>query len=299
MSKKRGLIVAALTALAFGLYPPSAKMAYRAGANPTFLIITTTFFRGIALGLYCLIAKKPVLPVGREWFSYTLVGFIQSVSIFGIIGSLLYLPGPVTITLIFTHTLMLLLFLAYRGEAVLNKISVVATVCALFGVSLVVDVWHNLNNLSLVGISLALLGAVATASRLYVFGKQLRDSDPETVGARTFLIAFLFTLTLLFFNTPIGPESSQGQIWVGLCCLSLILGTFAMFHGIALLGSFQFSLMVKLEPAFTAIFSILIVNEVLSAYQYVGMVLVIASLVIYQCYDKKALAVGIPPAMGE
>ncbi len=281
-----GLTITVFAAIAFGLYPAAAKLAYHDGANACFVIIVTTFARAFALSLFCLARREPLIPTGRALTSAASGGFFQAVSIFGIIGSLAYLPGPVTIIIIFTHTIMLLLYMAYRGEAQLTRVALLTTLSALFGVSLVVDVWRNYGSLSVVGVSLALIAAVATMSRLYVFGKQVQDTDPAVVGARVFTFAALFTLLLLPFISPVAPATATGWIWVALCCLSLVLGTFGMFYAIALVGAFRFSLTIKLEPAFTALFSLLLAHEALTTAQYLGMAIVILSLISFQLLER-------------
>jgi drug/metabolite transporter (DMT)-like permease len=64
--------------------------------------------------------------------------------------------------------------------------------------------------------------------------------------------------------------------------LSLASATIVMFYAIRLLGSFQYSLMVKAEPVFTALLSALLAGEILTVSQYLGMALVIVSLIGYQ-----------------
>lgn len=259
MSKKLGLIqgkliVPALAALAFGLYPAAAQLAYKDGANAIFVIIVTTFFRALSLVVFCFITSKSWIKISDNWKPVILGGFFQALSVFGIISSLVYLPGPVTIILVFTHTIMLLFFMASRGEIKLTALAVVITIAALVGVGLVVDVINNLNNLKWAGIALAMLAAIATVSRLYIYGKEVQSNEPAVVGARMFAVAFLFSLLLVFYELPLFPHSSTGYVGVLLCSLSLVLGTFGMFYGISLAGAFQFSLIAKLEPIFTAFF---------------------------------------------
>lgn len=286
-NRKKGLWIGALAALSFGLYPACAKMSYDAGANSTFMILLTTFSRAFSLTLFSLLIGKRVLPNRDELPSVVSGGFFQSLSIFGIIGSLVYLPGPVTIVIIFTHTILLLFFLALKGEQRLDSNVIGVTLVALFGLSLVVDVWGHLHGLNPVGIVLAFLASFATMSRLYVFGKQTQVDHPAVVGARVFSCASFFTLGLLVFSPALPPVSGVGMCWALLCCFSLVFGTFAMFYGIALLGAFQFSLIVKLEPVFTAIFSLLISKEYLALSQYLGMALVLGSLLVYQFLESK------------
>lgn len=280
-------IIPIAAAVAFGLYPATSQLAYQEGANAIFVILVTTFFRAGALVCFCALSGKPLLERGVNWRPFLMGGFLQAASIFGIIGSLVYIPGPVTITLVFTHTTMLLLFMAARGEVRLDRVVVRTTLVALFGVSLVVDVFGNLNNLKWVGIGLAVVAAVVTMGRLYVFGQELKSIDPAVVGARMFSIALLFLLALLLFDGPVPPHSGLGYLAVALSSLSLVLGTFGMFYGIALVGAFQFSLLLKLEPVFTALFSWFVLSEVLNLSQYLGMLLVVASLIVNSYHEAK------------
>ena len=55
-----------------------------------------------------------------------------------------------------------------------------------------------------------------------------------------------------------------------------------MFYAISLLGSFDYSLLSKIEPVFTALFSFLLLGEILKPLQYLGMVIVLGSLAMYQ-----------------
>ena len=286
-------MVPIIGAMTFGLYPACIQAAYAEGANVSFVVITTTFFRALTLAIFCLLTSKSILPRPGDLRPFLSGGFCQALSIIGILGSLMFLPGPVTVILMFTHTIMLLFYMAYRGEIRLSTLAVLSTLCALFGVSLVVDVWHHLHNLPWIGVGLAMMSAFATLTRLYVFGKQTQHTNPAVVGAQTFLMATVCTLPLAFFMAPLPPQSWLGIAALSGSCLSLALGTFAMFYGIWLVGSFQFSLMAKLEPVFTAIFSFLILGQVLNFWQYIGMALVIGSLVAYQYFEQRPEAASV------
>lgn len=282
-----GLTVTIAAAIVFGLYPACMQLAYRDGANSTFVVLFSTLARALLLAIFAALRGHSLLPTGTQARAYISGGFFQAVSIGGILASLQYIPGPVTIVILFTHTLLLLFYLAIVGERKLTPASLISASLALLGISLVVDIWStSTTSLSGVGISLAALASVATASRLYVFGRQVVDTNPALVGARIFTVTFLFTLMLLFIEVPAAPDSTTGLLFFLLGSASLVLGTFGMFYGIWLLGSFKFSLFVKFEPIFTALFSFLLLGEALRPIQYIGIGVVVVSLVGYQLYEK-------------
>lgn len=283
---KRVLIILSASIL-FGFYPPAARGAYADGANSVFIILLTTFIRGLSMAGLCLTSKQRLFANKKDAAIALRSGFIQALSIVGILWSLVYLPGPVTIILLFTSTLMLLFFMWLKGEVEVNTWLFVTTAACLVGLTFVVDLWHTKTSNDFIGYALAMLGAGATASRLYIFGKLTKSKPPMVVGAETFLCAFLFLLVLPIYQAPILPHSMAGWGWAILCAGTLSLGSVAMFYGIAKVGPFYFSLYNKMEPVFAAIFSALLIGEILKTSQYIGIVIVIVSLVTYQVWDHR------------
>ena len=288
MKTRAGLFIALASAIVFGLYPPATQLSLQNGANSSFIIIGTTFFRAISLILFCWWSGFQIIPTRSEVATFVRGGFFQAISIFGLLGSLAFIPGPVTIVIMFTHTLMLLIYMSFKGEQRLSKLNLISTISALIGVSFVVDVWGvGAGLLEIKGVLLAFLSALATASRLYVYGNQVKDTNPSLVGARIFSVTFLFTLLLMLFSLPQIPVSFEGILWFGIASLSLVVGTFGMFYGISMLGAFRFSLLIKSEPVFTALFSYLILGDSLSLPQYFGITVVILSLMFFQLSLEK------------
>ena len=247
MNRNRGILLAIASAIVYGLYPPAARAVYAAGGNPMFMIVATALSRALGLGFYCALSRKPLFQTREDTKQAVIGGFFQALSILAIFASLVYLPGPVMIIVLYTHTLMLLFFMAWRGDVKLDAVSFGAAIIALGGLSLVLDVWHP-GRLSLIGLGLALVGAVTTMGRLYVYGHLTKSRNPAVVGAEAFIIAALFILALLFFSPVHVPVSSKGYVFALLGCLSLVAGTFFFFYSVSMIGSFQFSLLCKIEP---------------------------------------------------
>ncbi len=288
-----GIWITCATAFSFGAYPAAARYVYEAGGNASLALITTTFFRALFLVLASVLQGRRLFSSAQETKIMARSGFFQALSIVSIFTALQYLSGPLVIVIIFTHTLMLLFHSIWRKETAFDLSAVITTLLALGGLSLVLDVWKAQTSSSyFLGIGIAFIGALATFSRLYAFGKQVQTVHPVVVGAENFSFAVLFLLPFVAFFPPVLPVSFEGYAALALASLSSVAGSFGMFYGISLLGSFQFSQLLKLEPCFTALFSVLLLGEVLKMPQYIGLLLVMGSLLTYQyvCHkrDKRA-----------
>ena len=282
-----GIFVALLASVFFGAYPPLARASYAAGANVGLVVLATTFGRALLLLFYACARGYRLKQIFRFSKAAAFSGFMQAVSIFGIIASLKFIPGPISITIIFSHTLMLLVIMRFKGELVVTPLLAGVTLVALLGIALVVDIFSNMEGINITGVVLAGIAAVATATRVYSFGKQVKTTPDSIVGAQVFAYASLFSLLVLFWQTPVLPTSFAGFTSLALCVASLGIGSICFFYGISLIGSFKFSLFTKLEPLFTCLYSYLILSETLHASQYLGIALVLGSLVLYQLVEGR------------
>ena len=127
-------------------------------------------------GRFCLLTRRPIFRTREDTRQAITGGFFQAVSIITLYMALEFLPGPLVIIILFTHTLMLLFYLAWRREIKLDRFTVLTTLTALGGLSLVLNIWQKQPIANIWGIMLALVAALATVSRLYVFGHQTQDT---------------------------------------------------------------------------------------------------------------------------
>lgn len=284
-----GIFLALFTAFAFGAYPAASQAVYKDGGNTIFLMILTTSVRAALLTLVSLTSKEKLFSSKENIRTGLTGGFFQAITVLGIFAALHYLPGPLMIIIIFTHTLMLLFFMAWRKEIALDITTILTALCALIGLAFVLDIWHQKQASSWIGIGFGFAAAIATVSRLYVYGQQTKARNPAIVGAESFLCAAIFVILGMFIQTPALPATSSGYLWAMIACASMGIGTCSMFYCIARIGSLNYSMLNKLEPIFTSLFSFLLIGEVLNWTQYVGIGLVIASLASYQYmqYQKK------------
>lgn len=286
--EKIGTILCILCAIIFGLYPPAAKAAYENGANITFVVIFTTLVRFFALFAFAIYNNQQLFQTKKDRKLGLWGGLFQAISVIGILGGTYFIPGSIVIIIMFSYSLMLLFFSSYRGRYQLNIANLTLTVTALIGLALILDVFSASSyNLNSIGIGLALLAAFATFIRIYVYGMHDKDKSPAVTGAEAFLVASILLLFLCLWQFPVFPENIFGWLMVSASALSLAIGTFGIFYGVAMLGSYRFSMITKLEPLFTALFGFLLLGEILNPFQYLGMSIVIVSLLALQLLDKQ------------
>lgn len=285
-TQRTGILIALIAAIIYGLYPAASRGVYLDGGNITFVVLVTTFFRLITLYSFAIYRGEIPFSQATNRKPTIIAGICQALSIIGILGGAFFMPGAIVMIIVFTSSLMLLLYSAYRGDLQLNTINLSTTLLALCGLGLVLDIGLDGFAYPLAGIALAFLGAVSAFYRMYIYGQEMKTRHPATVGAEAFTIALLLLTILCFWEMPVAPATSKGWIMTGLASASLAAGTVALMYGIAILGAYRLSMTMNLEPIFTTIFGILIVNDLLNPGQYLGILIVIASLIILQLYDR-------------
>lgn len=285
--EKIGLIIALFSAVIFGLGPVAGRGVYVDGGNVIFVLLITTFFRAFALyGFAYFKNHKPFSDKKALRFTF-LAGILQALSLVGIFGGAYFMPAAVVIIIMLTYSLILLLFLAWRKEITLNYINVSSTLLALIGLAFVLNIGSNGTIYPLIGIAFAALATLSTFGRTYIFGQEMKSRHPILVGAETLTIAFILISLAVFIELPQPPQTETGWWMLGLCTLSVTIGSFGLFYGISFLGSYKYSMINKLEPIFTTIFGILLIGDFLSLTQYFGIGLVLLSLMALQLFDKQ------------
>lgn len=292
-SLKLGVVISILTGAFFGLGPPLSQQVYADGGNFVFVAILMMFCRGFLLVLYCT-HKKLQLFASRDTLKITASGALfHSFGMTAFFGAVALLPGPLASIILYIFPLGLLVFLVWRGEATLTALSVLLVLTALAGLSLVLHVWDVHVAIDWRGVVLALLAAVFVGGRMYLHGKQLEHRSPYVVGAENFILGLVFTSFLAFWKLPTFPQTGEGYMWAALLGLAFSLGSLWTFTGMAMTGSFIWSLTGKVEPVYAAVFSAVFFHDYLTTEQYIGAAILLTSLVLYQ-FSSRPQTVVMP-----
>jgi len=282
-----GVSICLASAVIFGLGPVAGRGAYLDGANITFVILITTFCRAFGLTAVAFLNNYRPFRNKKETKLSFYIAIFQALSLIGIFGGSFFMPAAVVIIIMFTYSLMLLFFSSWRKEMTLNVANISSTIIALMGLVLVLNIGTQGTSYPLAGILLAILAAVTTFARMYLYAQQGNKRSPLLVGSETFIITFIFLLLLLFWEAPLMPATSTGWFMLSLSAVAITVGSFGMLYGVAYVGSYKYSMLTKLEPVFTTIFGIFLIGDFLNTTQYIGIGLVLVSLIALQLFDKQ------------
>ena len=111
-----------------------------------------------------------------------------------------------------------------------------------------------------------------------------RERRPLGAARGAFILAFALLLVAALAAGALSLPSFDGTAWLALAGVLVFFcaGFFAIFRGIAMIGSVRAATIMNLEPVATIALAPLILAESLTAQQLVGAAIVIAAVIASQ-----------------
>jgi drug/metabolite transporter (DMT)-like permease len=279
-----GINAALISAFFLGLTPIFGKQAIVRGVSPYAVVAFRTLFATMLLFLMMLIFQRKYLYI----YPAGLIGCLLAGVINGI-GSLFYYNALGKIDAGLGQMLYLLypFFVAlwmFLDRQSISRITLIRLAIAIPAVVLLVQTGDNNSSEVWLGIIMMLLAAALYALHLPINQRVLYDIPAQTVTLYTLLAmsmvvvpAYLFSGKLQEFN----QISTSGAWWP---ILALTLVTFfsrlTLFTGVKHLGGLQTALLGLSELLMTLILSQIWLRESLVWTQWVGAILLIASMLL-------------------
>ncbi len=275
----RGLLLGLAGVVMFALSIPMTRLAGGSTEapqlDPAFVALGRAAVAG-GLSLAYLALTRARRPQGREW---RLLAFTAAGVVFGwplLLGLAVRHVDAVHASVI---SGVLPLATAVIAALVLRqRPSAGFWACALAGLGLVVGfaAWRGAGALELAdGL---LLGAVLCASAGYVSGARLSTGlTAEQVICWVLVISLPVTLPLAVLTRPAAPVAASA--WLGFAYVSLVsmwIGFFAWYRGLALGGTLRVSQVQVLQPFLSMLFAVPLLGEHLDAMTVVFALAVLA-----------------------
>ncbi|MDR7332759.1 DMT family transporter [Roseateles asaccharophilus] len=264
----RGLLLGVAGVLMFALSIPMTRLAGGSDAAPQLDPAFVAFGRAAVAGLLSvayLLLTGARRPRGREW---GLLAFTAAGVVFGwplLLGFAVRHVDAVHASVV---SGVLPLATAVIGALALRqRPSLGFWACALAGLALVVGfaAWRGAG-----GVEMAdglLLGAVVCASAGYISGARLSQAfSAEQVICWVLVISLPVTVPLAVATRPLEPVAASA--WWGFAYVSLVsmwIGFFAWYRGLALGGTLRVSQVQVMQPFLSMLFAVPLLGERLDA----------------------------------
>jgi drug/metabolite transporter (DMT)-like permease len=276
-----GLGVAVASGLVYGVAIVTARMSYDHDAN--FLLIVACRYTLLCLLLWfwlVLRSESYRLPPHVRWSSLG-TGVLSVATTAAYLGSVVYIPVSLATLIFYTNPLVTLFLAALFLRDRTGPIELAATVVAMFGVAVVLQV--SFESLSPLGLLLGGLGSIAAAIVFVLSSRIMREVDAVrftfhlALGGAVLVDAIACLPGMLRL-----PESALGWGLVAITTLTNVTGLIGMFVSVRLLGPVPTPMVLNLEPVTAVVLAIWLLNERLTAIQLMGVGLVIIAILAAQ-----------------
>lgn len=269
----KGIMLAALSSVAFGTLAVIAKLAYRVGAQPVSLLAARFAFASVLLALAHLAMGRSLKIEPRRAMRLMLlggIGYASEAALFFL--ALNRSPASVVSLVFYSYPLWTgLMAFATRLEPFRWRL-LAAFVIGFSGVATI----FSLPEGGLAGPLLALAAAVAVAIFYVVAQIVVRDSDTNAAALWTATGAMLaLTLGCLVLGQGLSLIALPGAAGLG---LATAVAFTAMYAAIARIGSSRAAIAALLEPITTVLLAALFLAEALSWRVAIGTALVAVAL---------------------
>jgi drug/metabolite transporter (DMT)-like permease len=282
----QAILLALAAASVYGAVPNFARMAFQNGVPALETVLYRTSLVAVALALLAIVRGES-FRVNRASGPSFVVQCLATLMV-----SACYLASvqflPVTLSVIIFYLFPVLVILAapvvegrFPGWARLG-------IALLAFAGLVVAIGPAIEDISLLGVGLAFLGAVGCAMQFFS-GRQLsRHLTPAAFGSLVhlsiwpfmLLLTMLFgpgTLTLLDGQAPLGERAALA---VSVVCIAYLGGYFFHMSSVRAAPSSVVAPYFNLEPIISTGLAVFVLGEVMTLNQWIGGGMVFAALLV-------------------
>lgn len=290
-----GIGVVLLSSVLISLAPIAAKTAYQEGANPLAVITYRTLIGMVVLAIY-LTLRQQWWKNGWAPFRYSSVsGAAQAFTSVGFLGAVAYIDVSLAALIVYFHPFVVAAVGHFRGDVNLTPVLIAYIGTTIVGLALVFGV--SFESLNFAGISLSLIGMVAVTVLILTVAHSSQSIGPIVANFNMTAWASMYFLLIVLIEPQTGfiepmvyPSSVKGWFAVIGAGVTTTLGFVLFFVGAAMIGTTRATVLSMSEPLLTILLAILLVQEWLTGVQWVGVALVISSLLLFEATEKNTSA---------
>ena len=290
-NRRVGIILILTSAVAFAIGPIGAKIALDNGSN-ILTVVTLRGAIGAAVLSLLLVSFRQSFRISRVALRWCLLcGGFSALMVYGIIGSVAYIPVSVTILILFVHPIVIAVIIHWRGGDRLTGGKLLLALAALAGLTLALA--PTFDTLELKGIALAALAAVTICGAILSGARAQQYATSTQVNVYvTALGAALFALITSLLDDWSLPSNALGWLGAAGAGVGIAVGLLTFFASFRYLSPVRATMLSNVEPLLTIVLAALILGQWLSATQLIGAAIMIGAIVLFEAagrHDRTAL----------
>ncbi len=289
MDKTKGILLTIFAAMSFGFQGFLAKTAYANGFNPYSFTLYRSLFAAVALYIFIKIYGLDLKVTKAQYktlFKVSLFGY--SIMLVVLYISFLYMPTGLAMTLHFVYPVFVMLTTVFLYKERIGPKKIIALVLSVLGIYFLMG-FGSFENISMIGFWLALISGILYGYYIIMV------SYSNIKNLNSFVITFylsLFNTYIVFVLTLVTGNISLNYNFKGLLStimVALVCNIFGMVSfqaGLKYITATTSSILSTFEPITSLVVGIVIFNEYLAWYHFVGSLCIIISVIFVSLAEK-------------
>ncbi|MGE6415193.1 DMT family transporter [Planococcus kocurii] len=292
MENKSAWLLIAIGASLWGVIGVFVTYLYEVGFTPLEVVAVRVLTASIFMVPYVLMKNRKLFKIKVKDSRYFIGTGIISIVLFNwcLFSSMKESSISAAFILLYTAPAFVTILSRIFFKEALTARKLTALLVTLIGCSLVIGIFSSsTTSISLYGLILG-LGSGFFYALYSIFGKAaLSKYDSLTVTVYTFLFATVAIVPFSGLGSKLSTLTDLKVLGlvIGLGFLSTMLPFIFYTKGLQFVESSRASIIATIEPVVASVVGFFIFNETLSTWQYLGMVMVISSVIIVQESKKQ------------
>ena len=282
----KGVILAIISAICYGMNPLGALFLYEEGLNVNSVIFYRFIFASILLAIFMLIKKDSFYLKFKEIILLALLGLLFGISAISLFNSFLYMDAGLASTVLFIYPIFVAIIMALFFKEKNSIITILSIIFAFIGVVLLYE--SDGANVSNFGIFLVIVSSLCYAIYIVIINQYLKISALKV----TFYSMLFCTITILihsFFDSSLNIMPLVNfNMWfytIFLALVPTIISLLFLIKAIQLIGSTSASILGALEPLTAVLIGVYVFNEKITFWLVIGIVFILFGVILIVLKD--------------
>ena len=282
----KGVILAIISAICYGMNPLGALFLYEEGLNVNSVIFYRFIFASILLAIFMLIKKDSFYLKFKEIILLALLGLLFGISAISLFNSFLHMDAGLASTVLFIYPIFVAIIMTLFFKEKNSIITILSIIFAFLGVVLLYE--SDGANVSNFGIFLVIVSSLCYAIYIVIINQYLKLSALKV----TFYSMLFCTITILihsFFDSSLNiMPLINFNMWfytIFLALVPTIISLLFLIKAIQLIGSTSASILGALEPLTAVLIGVYVFNEKITFWLVIGIVFILFGVLLIVLKD--------------